>query len=404
MSLFDEDPQDPRTMAPVTKAPTPIAQINAGMAPSNISKWDKIKAALGNAGNTAMSNMMPDPKGLEGLLSPEDFAASRKEGLLNLGLSLLSDGGYRPAAEQVSFGQALSHGITSARDAYGQSIDRTLHDKQVGQQVRQQRSILDSRAAIAKAYQAAPGETFEQGRKRLFSMFNAYTAAGDTEMAGKLEPVVRAIHEAKSANVGHVDLGDKVGIIDPKTGNVLSTIPKGETPGQGRSDARAAANETRTQTLQKNTIVRDFARATADYTKAEGAYSTLQGARANPKNFLTPMAALDAFARTINPGAAVRVGTLQMIKQYGSFGDKTQRYLDMASKGQWPPQMMDQIYSLVDGIMADHTTEFSRLREEAVARGADSGVDVDKILHKPRVLGAPKASGKNLPGNPFAAR
>jgi hypothetical protein len=395
--LTPEQLQQMGPMANVTRPLADIAHINDGMAPPNVSKWTKLKAAIGDAGTKAADTIMPTPKGLDGLLSPEDFAAARKQGLLNLGLSLLGDSGYRPANDQVSLGQALAHGAKAAQGAYGDKIDSTIKEQQFGQAAKQQQSILASRAAIAKQFVAPPNESFDDAQQRLVKMYTAYVNSGDTEMAGKLSEVVKGIHDAKPHAPISVPEGGT--LVDPTTGKPIFHSPKTpplESPGSLRSAARQ-------DTMQKNVIVRDFDKTTKDYRTAESSYSTLQGARANPQNFLTPMAALDAFARTINPGAAVRVGTLQMIKSYGSLGQKAQRWYDMAAKGQWPPEMMGQIYSLVDGIMKDHTDEFNRARDEAVARGQDSGVDVSNILHKARNFGA-ASGGVGKGSNPLLGR
>lgn len=216
MGLFDEE-DDPMPL--VNKTPTPVAQINPAPPPTT-SKWDKVKSAISGAASTAASNLMPDTPGLQGLLSPEDFAANRKQGLLDLGLSLLGD-------NDPNFGSALSRGLGAARSGYeGRNAD-TIHNKALGDAEAKKKAMLASRAAIAKQYgQAPPGETPEQASQRLIPMFTAYSAAGDTEMMGKLEPVIRqlSINSNKTPKMMAVPEGGTV--IDPSTGKEIFHAPK----------------------------------------------------------------------------------------------------------------------------------------------------------------------------------
>lgn len=213
--FFDEE--DPMPL--VNKTPTPVSQINPAPAQS-ASKWDKVKSAISGAASTAASNLMPDTPGLQGLLSSEDFAASRKQGLVDLGLSLLGD-------NDPNFGSALSRGLGAARSGYADRNANTLHNKALGDAEAKQKAMLASRAAIAKQYgQAPPGETPEQAIQRLLPMMAAYTAAGDTEMMGKIEPVVRqlSINSNKAPKMMAVPEGGTV--IDPSTGREIFHAPK----------------------------------------------------------------------------------------------------------------------------------------------------------------------------------
>lgn len=212
--FFDEE--DPMPL--VNKTPTPVSQINPAPAQST-SKWDKVKSAISGAASTAASNLMPDTPGLQGLLSSEDFAASRKQGLVDLGLSLLGD-------NDPNFGSALSRGLGAARSGYADRNANTLHNKALGDAEAKQKAMLASRAEIAKTYQAQPGETFEQGQQRFLKMFQAYSAAGDTEMLQKLEPYARqiSINSNKAPKMMAVPEGGTV--IDPSTGREIFHAPK----------------------------------------------------------------------------------------------------------------------------------------------------------------------------------
>lgn len=384
-------------MPSVNKTPTPIGQINAGMAAPKLSKWDRVKAAIGDAGTKAVDTFMPTPKGLDGLLSPEDFAAARKQGLLNLGLSLLGDSGYRDANDQVSLGQALAHGVKSAQGAYGEKIGSTLQENQFGQAAQQQKARLESRAAIAKHFVAPPNESFEDAQQRLVKMYTAYVNAGDTEMAGKLSEVVKGIHEAKPHAPQVV--GDGGSLVDAN-GKVLFHQPKTANPNANAASDRSQARGDR---IQQNLIVSDFEKATHDYGKIEEAYNAVQASVKNPNNVYGTMAALEGMARMLNPGVSVRAATLQMLKGYGSVGDKIARFYESGAKGTWPQGMRDQIYQIANSAMQGSSENFDARRAEAIDRGRLQGVDVEGLLHKRKSGGATPAE-KKKGSNPLLGR
>jgi hypothetical protein len=78
------------------------------------------------------------------------------------------------------------------------------------------------------------------------------------------------------------------------------------------------------------------------------------------------------------------------LKEQGSFGDKTERWLQMAANGQYPPGMIQAIESVVDAIMEEHNATFNEARARAVSRGIAGGVDVEPFLFKPNTHGAAK--------------
>lgn len=387
--LTPEQLQQMGPMANVTKPPADIARINDGMAAPNVSKWTKLKAAIGDAGTKAADTLMPTPKGLDGLLSPEDFAAARKQGLLNLGLSLLGDSGYRDANDQVSLGQALAHGAKAAQGAYGEKIDSTLKENQFGQAAQQQKARLESRAAIAKQFVAPPNESFEDAQQRLVKMYTAYVNSGDTEMASKLSEVVKGIHEAKPHAAVSVPEG---GTLVGPDGKVIFHSPKTAKPGDGADRAQG-----RSDRIQQNLIVSDFEKATHDYGKIEEAYNAVQASVKNPNNVYGTMAALEGMARMLNPGVSVRAATLQMLKGYGSAGDKIARFYESGAKGTWPQGMLQQIYQIAESAMQGSSENFDARREEAVHRAQLQGVDVEGLLHKRKseIKSSPLKKGSN---------
>lgn len=330
-------------------------------------------STVGSGLQRAGANLMPEPKGLEGLLSPEDIAAARRQGLLRFGIDMLSN----PAPH---FGEALAHGLDAAQGAYGQNVNQTMQTQMAGQDVRQKMNILKARQQIATQFPPAANESPAQTIDRMKGMFAAYMQAGDLESAGKLGEVLKSIgKEAAPPVLQHVDAGNKVLAIDPRTGSVVKEYPKGAAPKDPNAPVAAADHYKAEQT---NKILDDFRSESAEYRKAQSGYEVLKGAMAHP-GLAQPFAVLDAYARVVNPGAVVRQGTMQVLQEMGSYDQKMRRWLEMAQKGQWPPDMLTGIKSTIDGIMDEHRSTYREMRKRALERGRRSGVDLKDLIADP---------------------
>jgi hypothetical protein len=333
----------------------------------------RIGSGIRSGINTAEDHLMPEPKGLEGLLSPEDIATARRQGMMNLGFSLLGD-------QSPHFGEALAHGLQSAQGGYGNAVNQTVQTQMVGQDVRQKMNILKARQQIAQQFPPRQGESPAQTIDRMKGMFAAYLNAGDLESAGKLGEVLKSIgKDAAGPALQHVDAGNKILVVDPHTGQTIREIPKGPAPKDPNAPV-AAADHYRAE--QTNKILDDFRTESADFRKASSGYEVLKGALAHP-GLAQPFAVLDAYARVVNPGAVVRQGTMQVLQEMGSYDQKMRRWLDMAQKGQWPPDMLQSIKATIDGIMDEHRSTYREMRKRALERGRRSGVDLDALIDNP---------------------
>jgi hypothetical protein len=349
--------------------------------------FSRIGSGIRSGVNKAEERIMPEPQGLEGLLSPGDIASARRQGMLDLGLSLLGD-------HSAHFGEALAHGIQSARGSYGNSVNQTMQQQVAGQDVRQHMNILKARQQIAQQFPPQPGEQPAQTIDRMKGMFAAYMQAGDLESAGKLGEVLKSIgKDAAPPALQHVDAGDKILVVDPRDGHTIREIPKGAAPKSGDT----VAADRRYGSEQTNKILDDYRTDSAEFRKAISGYEVLKGAIAHP-GMAQPFAVLDAYARVINPGAVVRQGTMQVLQEMGSYDQKMRRWIDMAQKGQWPPDMLQSIKGTIDGIMAEHYQSYQDgARKRALLRGKQAGVDITPFLENynfaPPGAAAPAAAG-----------
>lgn len=150
-----------------------------------------------------------------------------------------------------------------------------------------------------------------------------------------------------------------------------------------RVGAGAGTAEKRLQATTLNSILDDYHRDAADFEKARGGYEVLKGALANP-GIATPFSVLDAYARVVNPGAVVRQGTMQTLKEMGSVDQKVARWFSMAQKGEWPPEMISDVKKTIDGIMREHYQTYKgNAQQRALRRGQVSGIDVSPYMMAP---------------------
>lgn len=331
------------------------------------SRWERIQNAL-----------MPVPRGLEGLLSDDDIKHARRMGLLNFGLSMLDQAHGDPMGGNApSFGQAFARSMKSGIGGYDQNLQTSVQQGVAGADLAQKRMILMNRMRVAQQYAPQPNETSEQTVQRLKSMYLEYLRAGDTDMAGKLGEVVSKLFSNGEHPVEHVDLGPRTAIIDPVSGKTIRYEENGPKP---KSPEEIGAS-TRFNATQTNSILDDYRTDTKQYHAALDGYKVLKGALTNP-SLATPFAVLDAYARVVNPGAAVRQGTMAVLQEMGSYDQHFRRWLDMATQGQWPPDMIASIKSTLDAIMSEHHKEYADSRRRAIARGTTFGLDIGPLLDR----------------------
>lgn len=400
LSLFDDE-----DMPLVNKTPPPVAEINAGMAAPNVSRWDKIKAGVKDAGTAAMNNLMPEQKGLEGLLSPEDYAGARKQGLLDLGLSLLGDSGYRDANDQISFGQALGRGAKSARAGYEDKLGSTLQSQQYGQAAKQQKSLLDSRAAIAKQFVAPPNETFEQAQQRLVKMFTAYSQSGDTEMMGKLSEVVKGIQAKKPEAIHYQPLGGTVGQFDA-SGKQIGSIPTTPSPKDPNATNAAADIQTQRSFTRENQLGDDYRGQTKQYAAVADAYGTItsQAPAARAGNAQAQIALVFAFMKSLDPSSTVRESEYATAKNAAGVPERVRNQWNKLKDGSF--LTAGQVDGMVNQSTAQARTWQKRLqpiREQYKKRAERWKVDPSNFVYDYFADLVP-AESKTSTGNPLLGR
>jgi hypothetical protein len=195
-----------------------------------------------------MQGLFAPPDAARSFLSPEDIEAAQRQGMMSLGAGMLD--ASAPRVGGGNFGQSLARGLQAGQGAFANAIANAgelsgyaqkLQDAQDAKRAQQQ--MIQQRQAIISKHPPVANETPAQTAARLQAMLPEFIAANDTEMVGKVVELLKSQSDLlgnKPQNLQEVDLGDRVQLYDPRTGELVQELTKGATPkAPGQSDAQA---------------------------------------------------------------------------------------------------------------------------------------------------------------------
>lgn len=307
---------------------------------------------VGNAASSAVNGIMPDSA--EGLISAEDLANARRQGLLHLGLSLLGD------TSGNGLGPALAAGVDKAQGVFGNEIQSSIAEDAM----RKQKNMLAQRQAIAAKYAPTATDTEDTMFKKFPAMYADFMRAGDLEAAHNVEGIVqRMIDKRSQGNKQAVQAGDRIYTFDPLTGSYTPGPERHENADVIRDKAlqRALTAEqiaaTREQRMmsQAQTGATAFMRQNQDLLKTEQAYQQWKGALASARagNPAAYKSAIVNFAGIADSKAQIRLGMLNYLGQIDpSVRGRADLALAKLESGQYPVRVLED--------MDKHVTELHR--------------------------------------------
>lgn len=380
--------------APLAPAVMPAMPQPAPM-PDNRTLWKKVQ----DGAVAARDRLTAIPESIEGLLSSDDTERAHRRGLLDMGLSLLSDARGVNGGNAPSFGQALASGVGAARQGAEQSAMGSLQGGQLAQQLAQQRFILGARQVIAQIYGPRPGDTQEQTEDKMRKAVAAYSAIGDFQSLAALKDAMpQLFKERPIPKYQHVDMGDRIGIVD-QSGQVVRTYPKGRVPMSPEAQAMMEANlglrqdaaadrEDNRRFTRERALVQQYEGATKPITDATQALQTLYSMKdaALAGNAMAQQNALLAFIKLQHPNAVVRPSEIHTYAGLMGLGDKAGQLIQKLEKG--TPLSQAQIASIYSQVVGLHTAwkgRYDAYRKDFVDRALQYGID-------PRVFTDPFAT------------
>jgi hypothetical protein len=365
-----------------------------------------ILARLKGIGSDVVNGVSaPDPS-LAGSpdLSEADRQRAKSNALLALGNALLNPQHDARGFRQSTLG-ALSTGLANARTASDESLGGALNTHAAMVQRAQANQLAARRAALQAQFQILPTDTPEQIDTKVRQLAFGYSQIGDTKSLEALGQAKALFAQPKPAplprSLEHVELLDPsgkpaIGLIDPASGEVVKYLPAVPKPDP---TARAASADQQDKGIDR--VVKTYEHETQDFTKARSGYEVLQGAMKEP-NLYSPIAMLDAYARTINPGAIVRPSTMELLEHTGAATDRLRRWESLINKGQWPADLSQALNSSLTSIMKQHYVTAQAARGRALARLksmhiSDGDTYLDPLDFGPNTPGASPAAPASAP-------
>src|SRR5581483_1365853 len=393
MGFFDEMNGPPPivpgapTFAQISSTPgmqAPASQLTPSAAPVvsspvRMSFWDRLK----RAGQNISGNINPNPQALvdSGLISQADLQHARSRGLLDFGLGVLG----QPA--MGTFGQALAGGVNNMRQGFNEAIQQPIQQMGEAQNVGYQQSILRNRAAIGSMFMPQRGDTPQQTTQKLMQAYQAYVAAGDMEMAGKIGETLKGSFDnaSKPMEVEYKDTGNQLVPINKLTGQPipwLQPMPKQMSDdAKSYRDAQQALATTNAASNREDRLVQQYNGEIKPYVdqsrQIQSAYAAIPGAT---KHDITAEPELLYNGLTLaHPGMQVPRNELQSYQ--GSVGPvgNVSRLFEKLQNGKGGALLTDdQVKGLINVVRSAHQNtlnDVAPIRADYAKRAARWQVD-----------------------------
>lgn len=179
-----------------------------------------------------LSRFFPNP--YEGLLNltPEQQDTAQRQGLLSAGLALMAGAGQHPVGTGPNLGETLFGALQAGQQAAGASYENAAGVAQAQAQAEEdvQRRALWQQLGITG--HETPAEMYgklQQGFVLAMQSGQEKVAGYIAEMAKSLAPTLQGDSARPIVNAGY----DPVRIIDPKTGELINTVPGSPKPAEG---------------------------------------------------------------------------------------------------------------------------------------------------------------------------
>jgi hypothetical protein len=348
-----------------------------------------------------MAGLMPIPSALEGMMSPQDIQAARKQGLLSLGASLLESGGPVVGAPAPSLGQAIGRALGAGQQGMQGALGNTMQMRQFAaeqqeaqkkQAMEQQREAL--RKQITEKYPIDPNAPPQVMARQLQGMYNEFIRIGDMESAGKIGEVLKSQSDllggGKPQMPEFFNRPGAGGTVRINPDGTTSDLPYVAPPQQGAAPGSVSERE-RLNSTEAKSIYDDFRADTKSLQDAAIAYSVIQGSK-DGTNPAQPIALLYAYARLLDPGSVVREGEIATLQKMGAVDDKVRRAIQFAASGTLPQDIIDYVVRQAGSVMEQRRSMFNTFRGTALQRAKRAGLDMSQLLNDPYAGFAPTTS------------
>jgi hypothetical protein len=369
------------------------------------SLWERVQAS-----------MMPTPQGLSSLLSDSDVHHARGRGLLDFGLSMLANSRGQNGGNAPGFGQALQAGVGAMRQGYGQDINQTVEGQVQGQQLSQQKAIMQGRQAIGQFLKQNMTGDQAKDFAVLRKAYMMSSAIGDMDAMKALSPLLEKDPGLDTSPLQAVPAGGQTVMLDPHTHQPVGVIPHTPSPIDPQTvedrktriqlaiEAAAARGDARTaQQLQQQSMKEDHFITTmqSDPDMKYGAAVAQVAGQLNAVR--TRSLTGDPFAQYQAIEGVLRLRNPEMNRQpnpsdYAALSNmmgltgKAQKLLMNYQQGTvLPPDVMRKMYASADDLVKQAHDRYSHSRQYHLGIAKGQGVDSTLVPDAFATVEAPPA-------------
>lgn len=154
--------------------------------------------------------LFPSPQPVDGLITEEDIANARRQGLLGLGAGLLAASG--PSTQRTTFTQAVGQGLQAGQQAQQGALDTSMQRRMAGLQAgglqrdaRRQEAVAAARQQIVAQNPMPPESDANRMVAWIDRVFPLFVQSGDDEMISRLTQIRSSIGAQRQSIPQRID-------------------------------------------------------------------------------------------------------------------------------------------------------------------------------------------------------
>lgn len=305
-----------------------------------------------------------------GLLGEDDSKQLRNNALLSAGLGVAGgEGGLVPALQQ---------GLQAGQQSYQQGVGTAL---QLNQFNRQQ-IIEMKRAEIFRNNPPPQNPTMDEAHQYLSQILPQLVQVGDTETVRSVVELLKSVQQQKTKNPQSVDLGDRVVLRDPETGEIVYESKKGAAPRDTAAGTEQREEMTRQRSFQREQqLATRFEAATKDYSDIARLAQVVYSSAGSP-SAAGDLSLIFAYMKLLDPGSVVREGEFATAANTGSVPESVWGRYNRILKGERlaPPvraDFVDRAGKLVTG----YRGRLKHIMNQYERRAKNANVDPSMVVY-----------------------
>lgn len=281
--------------------------------------------------------------------------------LFGMAIGLLSGG--QPGG---TFASGLQQGLLNAQGMQRATLASQLTKAQLEEIERQKHEAEARRKAALGMFAPGINPLFPEP---VSNMLQSY-AQVDPEGAAK---VALGAMTQQPGDVKTVDLGDRVGVIDPVSGQIIQTYAKGATPSSG-------AESTEKLFSRANTLRDEYVAQSKDFVTIRNAYGKIQASAQNPSP-AGDLSLIFSYMKILDPTSVVREGEQASARNAAGVPDQIRNiYNRVVSGQQLNPEQRADFVNRAGSLFAENLESQRELENYYSGLSGRTGIDPQNVL------------------------